>query len=363
VSQQFLRRFGCSNTFAFYEGTVDTEPKRAASAAGSTLYPDRVIVFGGAGFIGSHLLQELARSYPSASLHSVDIAEPRFRTKGVNYIHHDLRKPIPAELCGGGKAAIFNLAAVHTTPGHEDWEYYWTNILAASHVCSFANETGAEQIIFTSSISVYGASEAPKDEDCEPSPESAYGRSKLLAESVHRLWRDADPGRRSLIIARPAVIYGLAERGNFTRLASLLARGRFVYPGRKDTIKSCGYVKDLVSSMLFLAQRGPGLKIYNFCYPERTTSAEICAAFCETAGFRLPRAVIPIQLMLLAGLGFEILARLGLKTTINRARVRKLFHSTNIVPKRLQEAGFSYAYDLRSSLSDWKSASGRRGFA
>ena len=68
---------------------------------------------------------------------------------------------------------------------------------------------------------------------------------------------------------------------------------------------------------------------------------------------------MPIQMMLLAGFGFEILAKLGLKTTVNRARVRKLFYSTNIIPKHLREAGFPFGYDLRSSLSDWRNASGR----
>ena len=74
-----------------------------------------------------------------------------------------------------------------------------------------------------------------------------------------------------------------ASAGNFTRLAALLAKGRFVYPGRRDTIKSCGYVKDLVSSMLFMAARPVNKIVYNFCYPERYTSEDICAAFSDAA--------------------------------------------------------------------------------
>ena len=96
----------------------------------------RAIVFGGAGFIGSHLLKRLAASYPDAELYSVDTSvEPRFRVEGVHYVEHDVSKAIPRQLCGTGDATIFNLAAVHTTPGHEDWEYYHTNILGACNVC------------------------------------------------------------------------------------------------------------------------------------------------------------------------------------------------------------------------------------
>jgi NAD dependent epimerase/dehydratase family enzyme len=47
----------------------------------------------------------------------------------------------------------------------------------------------------------------------------------------------------------------------------------------------------------------------------------------------------------------------GYKTTINRPRIAKLFNSTNIVPKRLAEAGFKYGYDLKSALQDWNRVS------
>ncbi len=328
----------------------------------SSLETKRAVVFGGAGFIGSHLLQRLSEGNPDAELYCADIAEPRFRIEGVRYLEHDVRTPIPRELCGDGDAVVFNLAAVHTTPGHEDWEYYQTNILGACHVCRYASEIGARRLVFTSSIAVYGPSEAPKDEDSALEPNSAYGRSKAMAETIHQLWRSERSEKRRLAIVRPAVIYGRSEQGNFTRLATLLAKRRFVYPGRKDTIKSCGYVKDLVSSMLFMAAKSEGVTIYNFCYPERYTSADICDAFCHVAGYSSPRLVAPIQLMLLGGLGFEILGKLGLKTKVNRDRVKKLFHSTNIVPKRLQEAGFRHAYDRRASLSDWRGGSQRREF-
>ncbi len=81
-----------------------------------------------------------------------------------------------------------------------------------------------------------------------PEPVSDYGRSKLLAEGIHRQWLAGEAARR-LVIARPAVIFGQGEGGNFTRLAKALRKGTFVYPGRKDTIKCCGYVGEIVRSM------------------------------------------------------------------------------------------------------------------
>ena len=342
---------------------LSTSAESTPSMNAFILEQNRAIVFGGAGFIGSHLLERLAADNPGAELYSVDIGTPRFRVAGVHYVEHDITQPVPSQLCGSGSAVIFNLAAVHTTPGHEDWEYYHTNVLGACNVCRYATDIGATQIVFTSSISVYGPTEAPRDEDSRIEPVSASGRSKAMAESIHQLWQSERSAERRLTIARPAVIYGPTERGNFTRLAQLLAKQRFVYPGRKDTIKSCGYVKDLVSSMLFMSAKNEATSVYNFCYPERYTSENICAAFSDVAGYKRPHIVAPIGLMLLGGLAFEILGKLGVNTKVNRARVKKLFYSTNIVPKRLQEAGFQYGYSLRDSLSDWKNGSKTQEFS
>jgi hypothetical protein len=67
--------------------------------------------------------------------------------------------------------------------------------------------------------------------------------------------------------------------------------------------------------------------------------------------------VVPFWLLGLVATGFEVLSTFGVKTDINRARVRKLYQSTNMVPRRLQKVGFNYCYDLPAGLSAWKKSS------
>jgi len=319
------------------------------------------VVFGGAGFIGSHLLKALVASGEYASVVSGDIQHPRFVVKGVDYKRVDVTKPIPEDVSPNA-TEIYNLAAVHTTPGHPDWEYYWTNVLGATHCADFARRVGCKRIVFTSSISVYGASEEPKDENSALMPDSAYGRSKLCAEEIHAQWINEDPEQRRLVVVRPAVIYGYTERGNFTRLAHLMAKGRFLFPGRKDTIKACGYVEDLVRSFRFALDRDQTHLIYNFAHVERFTTEAICDAFTEVAGYDKAKHVVPISLMMMAGLSFELLNILGLRNSINRARIRKLYRSTNILPDKLAELGFEYRYDLMQSIRHWREMSGEHTF-
>lgn len=319
------------------------------------------IVFGGAGFIGSHLLKQLASTGKYDLLVSADLKPPRFVVPGVEYKTVSVCEPIPDDICPGC-TEIYNLAAVHTTPGHEDWEYYWTNVLGATYVCDFARRQNVNLITFTSSIAVYGPTEDPVDEHTPCDPVSAYGRSKFAAEQIHKLWQAEHPETRRLLIVRPGVIYGYQERGNFTRLAKLLPKRAFFYPGRKDTIKSCGYVGDLVQSFEYMMEKNSGVLTYNYCHPERFTSEDICTAFSRVAGFPKPLGKVPLSLMLTAGWAFEVLHRVGFRTSINRARVLKLNRSTNIIPKVLTEHQYPFQYNLDESLRDWMQMSKAQKF-
>lgn len=313
------------------------------------------VIFGGAGFFGTHLARALVASGSYGRVVSVDLKPPADLLPGVEYVAGDVNRPI--SLPNPPRAAeVYNFAAVFTTPGHEDWEYFWTNELGAIHVCNFADHISAPLIVFTSSIAAYGPAEVPLDESGPFAPTSAYGRSKLIAESIHRMWWSAKPGRK-LRIVRPAPIFGRGERGNFTRLAAALKRGHFFYPGRDDAVKSCGYVGDLIRSIMFVRDLPDAEITYNFAYPQRYTTRDIVAAFCSEGSYRQPKAIVPEWLMMMGGLVFEILAALGVKTSINRARVKKLTLSTNIVPRKLQELGYVFETDLRSGMALWRADS------
>jgi nucleoside-diphosphate-sugar epimerase len=306
------------------------------------------LVIGGAGFIGTRLLRALAAG-GAAELVSADIASPKHRVAGVQYVHADVQRPLQIE---GHFDVVYNLAAVHRTPGHPDKEYFEANVAGAVNVTNYCRANGIEQIVFTSSIAVYGPDESEKTEESLPMPTSSYGHSKLLAEQIHRIWADESPKRR-LVVVRPAVVFGRGEQGNFDRLRRLVEGGRFVYPGRRDTIKSCGYVEELVRSMQWVRDLDEPVVTYNFCYPERPTLERIIGAIADLSGSRPPRANLPLAAMLVVAGGFEALGRAGVRTPINRARILKLVRSTNVFPKFLVERGYPFATTLETGVRHW----------
>lgn len=309
---------------------------------------EHVIVFGGSGFIGTRLVRRLS-SASNLRIISADIRQPRVRLPGVMYQQADVRDLSSFEV-PPNTTRIYNLAAVHTTPGHPTHEYYETNIAGALEVTLLAERHAVQEIVFTSSISVYGPSEETKTEDSVPAPASAYGRSKLLAEQVHRQWIERGPERK-LTVVRPAVVFGPGEGGNFTRLAAMLAKGIFVYPGRKDTIKACIFVDDLLSAIEFARTKHDRYVVFNGAYPSHLTLEDIVNVmirdhFPSARTVFVPRVVVTVAARMLAAADF-------LHLGIHPDRVMKLVQSTDVYPGWLTSHGYAFPRSLDDVLGIW----------
>lgn len=198
------------------------------------------ILFGGSGFIGTHLIHLLLKECvrPGDVIYDLDLVMPGEegvvpgiveKNDGVQYIRLDVRKPIDFEFVPTPEDVIFDLAAVHRTPGHPEEAYFETNIRGAENVTAFAEKYGIRKILFTSSIAPYGASEDLKTEETLPTPNTPYGISKLVAEKIHQIWQARDPARE-LTIVRPGIVYGKGEHGNMTRLYRGQKKGYFFMP-------------------------------------------------------------------------------------------------------------------------------------
>ncbi|MEH6481270.1 MULTISPECIES: NAD-dependent epimerase/dehydratase family protein [Pseudoalteromonas] len=308
------------------------------------------IIFGGSGFIGSHLIDNLlAKGYKTIT--SVDIKNPKVKREDVEYILADVRDLSTLSLNNKNISTIYNFAAIHTTPGHEHHEYYETNILGANEVTKFAENNGINEIIFTSSISVYGPSESRKTEASTPAPVSSYGFSKMMAEQIHHTWHERNK-KSKLIVVRPAVVFGPGEGGNFTRLASLLDKGFFIYPGRKDTIKSCIYVDDLLYSIEHARNKDTNFILFNGAYTTRYTLENIVNTFQKEHFPKVKTMLFPKSVMLAGASFLKIINFLDIG--IHPERILKLIHSTDVYPQWLEDEGLTFENGLENALAKWE---------
>ncbi len=321
------------------------------------------IIFGGSGYIGSHILKYLQEQNAFEKYLVYDIVEPRFcleshKKTEVKFSTTDIRKPIAklSEDIDPVNSWIFNLAAIHREPGHEFREYFDTNIPGAENVCEFARTTGIKNIFFTSSIAPYGRSMEERSEESPLYPETAYGISKALAEQIHQKWLHEE-GDRRLIIARPSVIFGPKDPGNIYRMIKALKKGTFILPDGGKVIKAYGYVLGLVESIVFAINLEKRLIVYNYAENPLVQLREMVNIAKKELGYTKP--TLKLSTRLLAILAFFLqkgYRLLGKQSDIHPVRVRKAGFPTNIRPKYLIDNGFEFKYDFKNALKHWRSA-------
>ncbi len=330
--------------------------------------PRTSVLFGGTGFIGTHLARLLLEQ-GAEEVVLADLLPPRRaawpaaltaaeRAGRLRYVPVDVRQPLTQDALPARAGLAVNLAAVHREPGPAPREYFETNLRGAEQVCAWAERAECPRLVFTSTIAVYGAAPAPWDESALPMPETPYGISKLVAEQMHRAWCRAAPGRR-LLIVRPGVVFGAGEGGNVTRLVRALLRGRFAYVGDGRTPKAGGYVKELCLAMQWaLARMEAGREaqaLLNFTLDPAPTVRDYVEAIARVAGRRRPVLRLPYPLLLAGAALLEALARpVGRHGPIHPAHVRKLRRGNPARADWLRQAGYPFRYPLEEALRDWQ---------
>jgi len=152
---------------------------------------EKVIVTGGAGFIGSHLADELVRRgyhvtvLDDISTGKMDNIEGLLSKKNVDFMQGSVTNlPLLLELFQNAEY-VFHQAAIPSVPRSVDSPQFSheVNITGTLNVLLSARDSGVKKVIYASSSSVYGDTPTlPKREDMLPEPQSPYAVTKLAGE-------------------------------------------------------------------------------------------------------------------------------------------------------------------------------------
>lgn len=182
---------------------------------------DRVVVTGGAGFIGSHVVDALLQG-SAAEVTVVDNLsrgrpENLAASEGdprLNIIRADIRDLDEMRRAFRGATLVYHLAAQSTVMGAAaDMDYtFSTNVVGTYNVLKAAAEQGARRVIFTSSREVYGEPVSlPVDESHPLFSINSYGASKVAGEALCRAFaRERD---LETTVLRLANVYGARDFG------------------------------------------------------------------------------------------------------------------------------------------------------
>ena len=283
----------------------------------------RVLLTGGAGFIGSHVLVETLKSlntvlvldnfqnsWPISLTHietflgeNIQLVEGDVRNKVFLSKVFQFFKPDAVIHLAGLKSVTDSLKAPVT--------YYNENITGVLNLLQVMREFDVKHLLFSSSASLYGEPQSiPINETHVCNPTSPYGRSKYFIEQIITDWVSSTPGASGVILryfnpigAHHSGCFGENPKNISKNLISILAdiavSGKdklSVFGNDYDTpdgtcIRDYIHVEDLakghVSALNYL-KSGPKLEIFNLGTGKGASVLELAAIFEKISGKKIP---------------------------------------------------------------------------
>ena len=257
----------------------------------------RVLVTGGAGFIGSHLVDALlARGdtvtvLDNLSNGSMDNLKNHTTNPSFRFIRGDIRDAKAIENAVAGADAIIHEAAIISVPlSIEDPELaHSVNAEGTLALLKASLERGAKRFVYASSCAVYGEqAKLPISEDAPPNPLSPYASSKLAAEQNCRTFYESE-GLETVCL-RYFNVYGARQSGEYAGVMTkfmerLRANKPPVIYGDGEQTRDFVYVGDVVDATLLALERdGVAGKTLNVGTGRATSINELCGIFLRSTG-------------------------------------------------------------------------------
>ena len=256
----------------------------------------RVLVTGGGGFIGSHLVERLLETG-----HEVRLLDSFVTGQRENVVHLDGAELLEGDIqsfervhnASRGCEVVFHQAALPSVPRSvtDPLMTNVVNVTGTMNVLLAARDNGVRRVVYASSSSVYGANPAlPKVETLQPKPISPYAVSKLAAEGYCQAFSHVY-GLESVVL-RYFNVFGSRQNPSSQYsavvprfIAAALEGRRPVVFGDGEQSRDFTFVDNVVDANI-LAMSAPGAagEIFNVACGERTTLNEMIRALAEIVG-------------------------------------------------------------------------------
>lgn len=231
----------------------------------------KILICGAGSYIGVSFEQYMAQFGGEYSIDTIDMQDISWREHSFS-----------------GYDCVYLVAGIaHRKETKENAHlYYEVNRDLAIEVAKRAKDAGVSQLIFLSSMSVYGVERGVITSATSPAPKSNYGRSKLEAEQGMAALCDEN---FKICTLRPPMVYGKGCRGNFGTVVALVRKLPF-FPKVKNQ-RSMIYIDNLSLFVKIAIDRG----LSGLYFPqnrEYINTSEMAGIIAERLGKKCPRSAL-----------------------------------------------------------------------
>ncbi|HSA35946.1 MAG TPA: NAD(P)-dependent oxidoreductase, partial [Methanomassiliicoccales archaeon] len=217
----------------------------------------RVLVTGATGFLGGHLIEEMAKGpHVPVCAHRKGSDTRKIDTLGLEKVVFDLTDRDSIIQALRNVDAVVHLAAYYTFTGRKEM-YEKVNVKGTDDLLKACRETGVKRFLYCSSTEAMGPIASPPGDEGSPlNPQYEYGRSKARAEELVRA-SDLD-----WTILRPSGIYGPSNVDDVAYFFITSFKGfasKFIIGSGKNFIQFV-HVKDVVQGFVKALDRPASIR-------------------------------------------------------------------------------------------------------
>ena len=309
----------------------------------------KVAIIGGSGFIGTRLISELL-STPDLSVQNIDKAQSTLHSQ-YTVIGDVLNLELLTKQLAGVQTVVL-LAAEHKDNVTPKSLYYTVNAGGMKNVLAAMEANGINNLVFTSTVAIYGLNKENPSEQTKADPFNDYGKSKWQAEELAQAWQQKHSSA-SIQILRPTVVFGEENRGNVYNLLKQISTGRFMMIGSGNNRKSMAYVGNIVAFISYLIQNPTaGYTPYIYTDKPDMTMNQLVNNVETALGKHLAPIRIPYWIGMCGGYCFDALAFITRKKlAISSVRIKKFCATTEFDSSRVAQCGFKAPFSLEEGLT------------
>ncbi|MDC3348660.1 NAD-dependent epimerase/dehydratase family protein [Flavobacteriaceae bacterium] len=302
-------------------------------------------IIGGSGFVGSRLVRLLGKEKCINIDKNQSLLFPEITRLG------DIRKIDEITLSNDCSCVVL-LAAEHRDDVSPTKLYYDVNVEGTKNVLKAIDKAGIKNLIFTSSVAIYGLNKNNPNEKHLSDPFNHYGKSKWKAELAIKKWYDNDPSSKSVTIIRPTVIFGERNRGNVFNLLKQIYSGKFLMVGSGNNKKSMAYVGNVTALIKHLVDKPElGYQVFNYADKPDFSMTELVSVIEDKMNISITKLKIPYWIGMLGGYGFDLLSLvLRKKLSISSVRVKKFCATTQFDASKVHSS-YNAPYSLEEGLN------------
>lgn len=282
----------------------------------------RVLITGGSGFIGTHIISALLKD-KSISVLNIDINKPKIK------VHEDVW--LKVDLCN--KTMLVNAVkefqpnkiihlAARTDLRGKDLQEYAVNIDGIRNLLDALSQTPSlQQAIFASSMYVCHPGYTPQNFE-DYAPHTLYGESKVLTEKIIK---ETNPSSYTWSIIRPTSIWGPYFSEPYDKFFKLILSHSYFHLGKRACKKTYGYIDNTVYQILSILNSTPQKVNHNVYYLGDYSPYDITEWANEIGGIakiKIPQ--IPYFLFQLAARFGDVLKAIGIIFPMTSFRLKNM---------------------------------------